>query len=162
MGRRLIISVTRKYGKSQVSDHKLYHSVYSENPEAFTMSVLRSSRYNPGSVYNTHPPPMAPKDDTWDHRISTESLRDDKIYQEQHEAYPQQQGYGQHGRGESSVEMMPAPGGGGGGGNRESRYEDAYDERYDQQHQYGQGQGHGQGQGQGYGGGAGYGNGQAR
>ena len=49
---------------AQVSDHKLYHSVYSENPEAFTMSILRSSRYNPGSVYNTR------QDDAWDHRAS--------------------------------------------------------------------------------------------
>jgi hypothetical protein len=154
--------VTRKYGKSQVSDHKLYHSVYSENPEAFTMSVLRSTRYNPGSVYNTQPPLPGHKDDVWDHRISTESLRDDKVYQDQHEAYPQ------HYRGESSGGMIPPQQGyeqdgyAHGGGNRESRYEDAHDERgygYDQhgQPQYG-GEGHGQGQygfaagqGQGYG-----------
>jgi len=138
------------------------------------MSVLRSTRYNPGSVYNTQPPIPGGKDDVWDHRISTESLRDDKVYQDQHEAYPQ------HYRGESSGGMLSPPGqeyGGQGGysnahahgGNRESRYEDAQDDRYgyDQQHygqeqgqgqehgQYGYapGQGHGQSQGQGYGGG---------
>ncbi|WVO16653.1 hypothetical protein L204_104333 [Cryptococcus depauperatus] len=66
------IYLTRVYSKSQVSDHKLYHSVYSENPEAFTMSILRSSRYNPGSVYNTMPGPNA---DAWDTRPSMESLR---------------------------------------------------------------------------------------
>lgn len=70
----LMSSLTRTYSKSQVSDHKLYHSVYSENPEAFTMSVLRSSRYNPGSIYNT---PAARGDDAWDARPSVESLRDD-------------------------------------------------------------------------------------
>lgn len=130
------------------------------------MSVLRSTRYNPGSVYNTQPPIPGHKDDIWDHRISTESLRDDKVYQDQHEAYPQ------HYRGESSGGMLPPDGQGGvhggGGGNRESRYEDAHDERYgyDQQQHYGEGhgqtqygfaagQGQGQGQGQGYGGGGG-------
>ena len=46
------LSYTYSYSKSQVKDHKLYHSVYSENPEAFTMSILRSSRYNPNSVYS--------------------------------------------------------------------------------------------------------------
>lgn len=156
-------SVTRKYGKAQVSDHKLYHSVYSENPEAFTMSVLRSTRYNPGSVYNTQPPIPGGKDDVWDHRISTESLRDDKVYQDQHEAYPQ------HYRGESSGGMIPQHQHGGypQGGNRESRYENAHDDQYDyeqhgQQHYGGEGQGQygfaqgqvqGQGQGQGYEGG---------
>jgi hypothetical protein len=165
---RLTTSVTRKYGKSQVSDHKLYHSVYSENPEAFTMSVLRSTRYNPGSVYNTQPPLPGHRDDVWDHRISTESLRDDKVYQDQDEAYPQ------HHRGESSGGMLPPTGQEyhGGGGNRESRYEDAHDERYDydqQQQYYAEGQGQGQygfaprqGQQQGHGQGQGYGGGYAR
>jgi len=135
------------------------------------MSVLRSTRYNPGSVYNTQPPIPGGKDDVWDHRISTESLRDDKVYQDQHEAYPQ------HYRGESSGGMLPPGGAGGGqeygyshGGNRESRYEDAQDDRYgydqhqqqQQQQQYGEGHGQGQygfapgqgqSQGQAYGGG---------
>lgn len=66
-------SLTRVYSTSQVSDHKLYHSVYSENPEAFTMSILRSTRYNPGSVYNTMPGPDA---DVWDARPSMDSVQD--------------------------------------------------------------------------------------
>lgn len=66
-------SLTRVYSASQVSDHKLYHSVYSENPEAFTMSILRSTRYNPGSVYNAMPGPDA---DAWDARPSMDSVRD--------------------------------------------------------------------------------------
>ncbi|ORY20423.1 hypothetical protein BCR39DRAFT_601503 [Naematelia encephala] len=39
------------------------------------MSVLRSSRYNPGSVYSA--PPVGPHADAWDARPSMESLRDD-------------------------------------------------------------------------------------
>ena len=76
--RALTASVTRSYSTSQVSDHKLYHSVYSENPEAFTMSILRSSRYNPGSVYNNMPLPRdnKPEDTTWDARPSTDSFAD--------------------------------------------------------------------------------------
>lgn len=67
-----------KYSKSQVSDHKLYHSVYSENPEAFTMSILQSRRYNPDSVAWTHsmmannPSPLG---DAWDARPSYDSGR---------------------------------------------------------------------------------------
>ncbi|OXH25272.1 hypothetical protein J008_05396 [Cryptococcus neoformans] len=67
------VYLTRVYSASQVSDHKLYHSVYSENPEAFTMSILRSTRYNPGSVYNAMPGPDA---DAWDARPSMDSVRD--------------------------------------------------------------------------------------
>lgn len=69
---------TFRYSKSQVSDHKLYHSVYSENPEAFTMSILQSRRYNPDSVAWTHsmmnanPPPLG---DAWDARPSYDSAR---------------------------------------------------------------------------------------
>jgi hypothetical protein len=48
------VFITRGYGKVQVEDHKLYHSVYSENPEAFTMSILQSRRYNPDSVMFTN------------------------------------------------------------------------------------------------------------
>jgi len=65
---------TRSYGKVQVTDHKLYHSVYSENPEAFTMSILQSRRYNPDSVmftnsmYAGNPPPHG--EDAWNHRPS--------------------------------------------------------------------------------------------
>ncbi|KAK1921692.1 hypothetical protein DB88DRAFT_498901 [Papiliotrema laurentii] len=70
------IFLTRTYSVSQVSDHKLYHSVYSENPEAFTMSVLRSSRYNPNSVYSA-PGPSGLRDDAWDARPSMESLKDE-------------------------------------------------------------------------------------
>lgn len=128
------------------------------------MSVLRSSRYNPGSVYSSNPQPHGPsalKDDTWDHRVSTESMRDDKFVDNQHQAYPS-------GSGNPAAYNS-------GSGNRESQYEDAYDERggygYDQhQHQVGYGgpqqqgygyedQGHAQ-QGHGYGdqrGGYGYG-----
>lgn len=70
--------MTATYWRSMISDHNLYRSVYYENPEQFTMSILRSERYNPGSIYNTgnvtastHPR------DAWDARPSTESLRDD-------------------------------------------------------------------------------------
>ncbi|RSH92320.1 hypothetical protein EHS25_008735 [Saitozyma podzolica] len=70
------IFLTRKYSVSQVSDHKLYHSVYSENPEAFTMSILRSSKYNPNSVYNDHPAP-GPHADVWESRPSMDSFRED-------------------------------------------------------------------------------------
>ncbi|WVQ79909.1 hypothetical protein IAT38_002010 [Cryptococcus sp. DSM 104549] len=94
--------LTRRYSTSQVSDHKLYHSVYSENPEAFTMSILRSTRYNPGSVYNNMPPP-GPNADAWDTRPSMDSLRDGQA--------------GNHQRGYS----QGAYGGDG-------RYEDAYGE----------------------------------
>lgn len=61
-----------KYSRSQVSDHKLYHSVYSENPEAFTMSILQSRRYNPDSVYFQNPstPGGLHPNDAWDHRPS--------------------------------------------------------------------------------------------
>ncbi|ORX33998.1 hypothetical protein BD324DRAFT_584133 [Kockovaella imperatae] len=65
------IFYTYSYSKSQVKDHKLYHSVYSENPEAFTMSILRSSRYNLGSVYSTTT--RAVQDDAWDARPSMDS-----------------------------------------------------------------------------------------
>lgn len=68
---------TRSYGKSQVKDHKLYHSVYSENPEAFTMSILQSRRYNgtdsvmwTNSMAVNHPP-----QDAWDARPSYDSAR---------------------------------------------------------------------------------------
>lgn len=80
-------SLTKLYSTSQVSDHKLYHSVYSENPEAFTMSVLRSTRYNPNSVYSAR----APRDDTWDARPSVESLRDDAYAHNGQAAAGQQQ-----------------------------------------------------------------------
>jgi hypothetical protein len=69
------IWTSRGYGKVQVSDHKLYHSVYSENPEAFTMSILQSRRYNPDSVmftnsmYGGNPPP-AHDEQAWNHRPS--------------------------------------------------------------------------------------------
>lgn len=63
-----------KYSRSQVSDHKLYHSVYSENPEAFTMSILQSRRYNPDSVYFQNPTASTAgglhPNDAWDHRPS--------------------------------------------------------------------------------------------
>ncbi|WWC68093.1 uncharacterized protein I206_102014 [Kwoniella pini CBS 10737] len=72
------IYLTRTYSTSQVKDHKLYHSVYSENPEAFTMSILRSTRYNPGSVYNSMPPSTGPNADAWDARPSMDSLRDEQ------------------------------------------------------------------------------------
>ncbi|ODO08613.1 hypothetical protein L198_00344 [Cryptococcus wingfieldii CBS 7118] len=95
--------LTRVYSTSQVDDHKLYHSVYNENPEAFTMSVLRSSRYNPGSTYNM-PGPHA---DAWDTRASMDSVQDqgnqrayhDAGYQEDYQhgqyedAYGEPQGY---------------------------------------------------------------------
>ncbi|KAK4686857.1 gluconolactonase, partial [Tremellales sp. Uapishka_1] len=64
--------ITKTYRVSQVSDHKLYHSVYSENPEAFTMSILRSSRYNPGSVYHAN----AATAEAFDTRPSMDSQRD--------------------------------------------------------------------------------------
>ncbi|KLT42220.1 hypothetical protein CC85DRAFT_246365 [Cutaneotrichosporon oleaginosum] len=87
---------TRKYGKSQVKDHKLYHSVYSENPEAFTMSILQSKRYNgTDSVMwtNSMVVPGGPRDD-WDARPSYESGR--------HEPGPEAGGaYYNHARGYS-------------------------------------------------------------
>jgi hypothetical protein len=59
-----------------VKDHKLYHSVYSENPEAFTMSILRSTRYNPNSVYSTGAPRNL-NADAFDVRPSMDSARGD-------------------------------------------------------------------------------------
>ena len=70
-----------------MSDHKLYHSVYSENPEAFTMSILRSTRYNPGSVYNT--PPAGGHPDAWDARPSLDEgagFQEDKVYEHQRDS----------------------------------------------------------------------------
>ncbi|TXT13119.1 hypothetical protein VHUM_01520 [Vanrija humicola] len=66
------VITARQYSVAQVSDHKLYHSVYSENPEAFTMSILQSRRYNPDSVMFQHPPRHS---EAWDHRPSGESGR---------------------------------------------------------------------------------------
>ncbi|WVR04719.1 hypothetical protein IAU60_001730 [Kwoniella sp. DSM 27419] len=113
------IYLTRTYSTSQVKDHKLYHSVYSGNPEAFTMSILRSTRYNPGSVYNAMPPP-GPHADAWDHRPSTESLRDQQVggagaggY-----GYP---AYGEHQRNQSDATVR---------GGDEGQYDDAYGHRH--------------------------------
>lgn len=106
-------SLIKTYSTSQVSDHKLYHSVYSENPEAFTMSVLRSTRYNPNSVYSAR----APRDDTWDARPSVESLRDEGYGQGQH---PNQQ----HGYYDQQQQQQHD----GYGADDQRRYEDAYNE----------------------------------
>ncbi|WWD21618.1 hypothetical protein CI109_106104 [Kwoniella shandongensis] len=123
--------LTSIYSRSQVSDHKLYHSVYSENPEAFTMSILRSTRYNPGSVYNAMPPP-GPNADAWDARPSTESLRD--------EPGAGAAGYGARGSAYGGVgaagEGLHHRGGGGGG--EEGRYEDAYPQHDYAQEHYGE------------------------
>ncbi|WRT64627.1 uncharacterized protein IL334_001560 [Kwoniella shivajii] len=124
------IFLTRTYSKSQVSDHKLYHSVYSENPEAFTMSILRSTRYNPGSVYNQMPPSSGPHADAWDARPSMDSLRDDNAGAAGQGAGGY--GYG-HGHQREFSEATVRPG-------DEGRYDDAYgqDQGYRQsQHQQG-------------------------
>lgn len=89
---------TRKYGVSQIKDHKLYHSVYSENPEAFTMSILQSRKYNgtesvmwTNSMAVPNPPAHG---DAWDARPSYESQR--------HEPGPEAGGaYYNHARGYS-------------------------------------------------------------
>lgn len=127
---------------SQVSDHKLYHSVYSENPEAFTMSILRSSKYNPNSVYNDHPAP-GPHADVWESRPSMDSFREDSAGQG---GYGYGHAYGDGGYGYGANE----PGQGQGHGRTESygdagRYEDAYGEG-------GRGYGYPQAEGGGYGG----------
>ncbi|KAK8847527.1 hypothetical protein IAR55_005385 [Kwoniella newhampshirensis] len=114
--------LTSTYSRSQVSDHKLYHSVYSENPEAFTMSILRSTRYNPGSVYNAMPPP-GPNADAWDARPSMESLRE--------EPEAGAAGYGLHHRGYSDAAAR----------GEEGRYEDAYPQ-HDESQAYGGAYGH--------------------
>lgn len=82
------------------------------------MSVLRSSRYNPGSMYNAHPPTA--KDDVWDHRPSTESLRDDKVYPHS----------GPAGTGGVDNQYAAYPSASGTGHNRDSRYDDAYDDQH--------------------------------
>ncbi|WVQ69428.1 uncharacterized protein L199_007645 [Kwoniella botswanensis] len=112
------IYLTRTYSTSQVSDHKLYHSVYSENPEAFTMSILRSTRYNPGSVYNNMPPSTGPNADAWDARPSMDSVRDEQ-------AGAGGYGYG-HQREYSDATVRPVD---------EGRYDDAAygNEQYDYQ-----------------------------
>lgn len=112
---------TTKYGRSQVQDHKLYHSVYSENPEAFTMSILQSRKYNgtesvmwTNSKVANNPP--AGHQDAWDARPSYESGR--------HEPGPDAGGaYYNHARGYSDGRadtnayaygdspVSPAPGG---------------------------------------------------
>ncbi|WWC59615.1 uncharacterized protein I303_102174 [Kwoniella dejecticola CBS 10117] len=141
------IYLTRTYSKSQVKDHKLYHSVYSENPEAFTMSILRSTRYNPGSVYNNMPPSTGPNADAWDARPSMDSLRD-----EQAGAAGTGAGYGYgyeqgHQREFSNATVRPVDDG---------RYDDAavgggHDYEYDQHYQnQQQQQQHGGGGGGGY------------
>lgn len=91
-----------KYSRSQVSDHKLYHSVYSENPEAFTMSILQSRRYNPDSMYfqnpNTPTPGGLHPNDAWDHRPSYDGAgpgpkgqqHPGGQYYDQHPGYPDQ------------------------------------------------------------------------
>ncbi|WVQ98188.1 hypothetical protein IAU59_005310 [Kwoniella sp. CBS 9459] len=137
------IYLTRTYSTSQVSDHKLYHSVYSENPEAFTMSILRSTRYNPGSVYNSMPPP-GPHADAWDARPSMDSMRDDQAG-----AGAGTGGYGYgHGQGHQREQSDATVRGG-----DEGRYDDAYGpgpsgypthSQYGYDEQYG---GHEQGQG---------------
>ncbi|WVW78283.1 hypothetical protein I302_100236 [Kwoniella bestiolae CBS 10118] len=110
------IYLTRTYSTSQVKDHKLYHSVYSENPEAFTMSILRSTRYNPGSVYNNMPPSTGPNADAWDARPSMDSVREDQAGR-----------YGGHQREYSDATVRPVD---------EGRYDDAYgNDGYPNQHQ---------------------------
>jgi hypothetical protein len=99
------------YSTSQVKDHKLYHSVYSENPEAFTMSILRSTRYNPGSVYSTAPP-RGVNADAFDARPSMDSVRE-----------------GGGGGGNAHLQ-------GQGGNYRESRYEDAEPTGYEASRAY--------------------------
>ncbi|KAL7419392.1 hypothetical protein Q5752_006230 [Cryptotrichosporon argae] len=148
------IYLTRTYSVSQVSDHKLYHSVYDENPEAFTMSILRSTRYNPGSVYNLQPP-AGPGADAWDARPSFESVHESAYgaggqhgahrrgpsnlsnVRASAYAYDDQRGGGGYVDPDQSFESQqhaydhgaePAPGPGPGAyePNRMSRYEDAY------------------------------------
>ena len=126
-----------------MKDHKLYHSVYSENPEAFTMSILRSTRYNPGSVYNTpgsmYGHPQAHRDEAWDHRASMESLKDDlpaptpydqAAYGQGHPGHPGPQGQGfpaHHGQNQSQ-DYAGAAHGEYYEDNDARRYEDAYAE----------------------------------
>ncbi|OCF38850.1 hypothetical protein I317_07358 [Kwoniella heveanensis CBS 569] len=143
------IYLTRTYSTSQVSDHKLYHSVYSENPEAFTMSILRSTRYNPGSVYNNMPPP-GPHADAWDARPSMDSMRDD-----QGGAGAAGYGYG-HGQGHQREQSDATVRGGEDGRYDGGQYDDAYGpgpsgypthSQYGYDDQYGGGPAHdGQGQ----------------
>lgn len=90
---------SRGYGVAQVSDHKLYHSVYSENPEAFTMSILQSRRYNPDSVmftnsmYGGAAPRPSHGGDAWDHRPSYESGRHEPGPESGGAYYNHQRGY---------------------------------------------------------------------
>lgn len=81
-----------KYSRSQVSDHKLYHSVYSENPEAFTMSILQSRRYNPDSVYFQSSPNNGGlhPNDAWDHRPSYDGTPPPPTQHYQQHTYNQQ------------------------------------------------------------------------
>ncbi|WWC86761.1 uncharacterized protein L201_001640 [Kwoniella dendrophila CBS 6074] len=124
------IYLTRVYSTSQVKDHKLYHSVYSENPEAFTMSILRSTRYNPGSVYNNMPPSAGPNADAWDSRLSMDSLRDEQAGAAGQGAG----GYGGYTQGGQkdfpNSSVRPVSEGG--------RYDDAYgnEQEYQQHHQH--------------------------
>jgi len=99
------------------------------------MSILRSTRYNPGSVYNAQPPP-GPNADAWDPRPSMD---------EGGGTYDGKGGYG-HQRDYSDAS---------------GQYEDAYVEGshaypneaagYGGDHDYGYGGAQGQGQGQGQG-----------
>jgi len=100
------------------------------------MSVLRSTRYNPNSVYSAR----APRDDTWDARPSVESLRDDVYAQDQ----GQEQGQGQHGYYDQQQQ-------GYGDEHDQRRYEDAYNEGSQAYPNTYEGYGHPQGQEQGYG-----------
>jgi hypothetical protein len=128
-------SISKTYGRSQVSDHKLYHSVYSENPEAFTMSILQSKRYNPNSVYSSGgmPPPRlstqyAQRDnDAWDARASMDELKKDQEGDGGEYAYGYDQGYAPGGVGYASGAGAGAAGQGAGAG-----------QQYGQQQGYGQ------------------------
>lgn len=101
----------RSYSKAQVSDHKLYHSVYSENPEAFTMSILQSRRYNPDSVAWTqsmmanNPPPHLANE--WDHRPSYDSGRHEPGPENGGGYYGHQRGY-DHGAEGQYDDYVPA------------------------------------------------------
>lgn len=131
------------------------------------MSVLRSTRYNPNSVYST-PGPSGLRDDTWDARPSMESLKDynkDYQYENQHGQYGQ---YGHHpslSYGQYEHEQGQPQGGGAGyhdDAGQRGRFEDAYAEGshaypntyegYSTHESNHQAQGHGQDNGQMYGG----------
>ncbi|GMK54681.1 hypothetical protein CspeluHIS016_0112670 [Cutaneotrichosporon spelunceum] len=114
---------TRKYGVSQVKDHKLYHSVYSENPEAFTMSILQSKRYNgTDSVMwtNSMAAPSGPRGDDWDARPSYDSGRHEpgpeaggQYYQSRGNGDSRDEyGYGDSTAGPSNPYAFNSPGGG--------------------------------------------------